>query len=286
MDDQPCGCLICTGMPPGTDADILSTVARHGWSAVWVPAGVDFAYTVGLWHTFRLPELAMFGLNGDNMQDWLNGCVAHIRAAGLPAAEVPFTGVIDGFPTQLRPVDESWRDAFFGTAHRFYRGQPVPFQQLVWPDAAGRWPWDEQATASSRTRQAFTWLPVDRHPAGGWRLLGEFGDDFPLPTEADSWALTARSVLDGTRDPALVLFDEGAFDVLDDRGHDADDLCVTHLGALVQRHPSLRRLGDLREGSAATRTPGGGWDRAELTARQRDASVSGWDRGQEIRVIG
>ncbi len=284
MDDS-CGCLICTGTLPGRDAKLLTTVWKEGWSAVWVPGTVDFAYTVGLWHSFRLPELAMFGLHGDDMQGWLNDCAEHARAGGLPAAGEPFTGVIDGFPTQLRPVDESWRDAFFGTAHRFYLGRPVPFQQLVWPDAAGRWPWDEQATASSRTRQAFAWLPVDQHPAGGWRLLGEFGDDFPLPAEADSWALTTRSVLDGTRGPALVLFDDEVFDVLDDRGHDADDLCVTHLGALVQRHPALRDLGDLRDGSAATRTPDG-WEHAELTAGQQEASAAGWTRGQETRVIG
>lgn len=162
MDEDGCGCLICTGTLPGTDAKLLSTVHRHGWSALSVPAGVDFAYT------------------------------------------------------------------------------------------------------------------------GGWRLLG---DRFPLPGEADNWALTTRAVLDGTRDPALVLFDEDVFDVLDERGHDADDLCVTHLGAIVRRHPSLGTLGDLRQGTAAGRTPGGGWRRAALTAGQRDASAAGWERGQQTRVV-
>lgn len=33
-----------------------------------IPGTLDFAYTVGLWHTFRLPELAMFGLDGEGMQ--------------------------------------------------------------------------------------------------------------------------------------------------------------------------------------------------------------------------
>ncbi|GID54851.1 hypothetical protein Aco03nite_032550 [Actinoplanes couchii] len=229
-----------------------------------IPGTVEFAYTLGLWHSFRLPELVMFGLDGGHMQDLLNTGVAHLREHGRPEPETPFAGVLDGFETQLRPVDESWRDALFGTAHQFYRGWPVPVWQLVWPDAHGLWPWHDGATVSSRTRQAFAWLPVADHPVGGWQLVGHFADGFPLPAEPDSWALTTRSVLDGTREATTVLFDEGAFDVLDDRGHDADDLCLTYLGLLVQRLPTLPRLADLAGNT--------------VSVQQREASAAAWKR--------
>lgn len=222
----------------------------------------------------------MFGLDGGYMQKLLNGCVAHVRENGWPEMQVPFSGVLEGFDTQLRPVDESWRDAFFGTAHRFYRGWPVPVWQLIWPDAQGRWPWEEDATVSSRTRQAFAWLPVDEHPAGSWQLLGHFGDDFPLAAEPDSWVLTTRSILDGRREPRTVLLDDNAFDVLDDRGHEADDLCVTYLGHLVQRLPGLRRLEDLTDSSVANATADGTWQRSAISAQQRGASVAAWTRAE------
>lgn len=140
------------------------------------------------------------------------------------------------------------------------------------------------ATVTSRSRQPWAWLPVADHPPGGWRLLGEFGDRFPLPVEADSWALTTRSVLDGSRAPALVLFDEDVFDILDDRGYDADDLCTTYVGTLVRRHPVLRRFRDLAAGTVATLEPDGTWLRSSATERQSAASVTGWERGQEDRV--
>jgi hypothetical protein len=248
---------------------------------VRIAGTVEFAYTVGLWHTFRLPELVMFGLHGEHMQQLLNDCVAHVRRHGWPEDASPFSGVLEGFDTQLRPVDESWRDALFGTAHRFYRGWSVPVSQLVWPDAAGRWPWHEQATPSSRTRQAFAWMPVGEHPAGGWRLLGEFAGEFPLPGEPDSWALTTRSILDGVTEPTTVLFDDDAFDVLDERGHDAEDLCVTYLGNLVLRRPSLRQLGDLPNGTAAVTDGNGAWHRSTMSEQQRESSIAGWDRGQQ-----
>jgi hypothetical protein len=126
---------------------------------------------------------------------------------------------------------------------------------------------------SSRTRQAPAWLPVGEHPAGSWQLLGHFGTDFPLPAEPDDWALTTRSILDGAKAPATVLFDGGAFDVLDDRGHDADDLCVTYLGTLVLRQPSLRDIRDLTNGTAATAASDGTWHRAPISAHQRRAST-------------
>lgn len=110
----------------------------------------------------------MFGLPGEGMQLWLNACVRLHADGAWPVDGEPFEGVIEGHNTQLRTVDESWREALFGSAHRFYRGWSVPVRQLVWPDRRDLWPWEPQATESSKTRQAFAWLPVSDHPVGGW----------------------------------------------------------------------------------------------------------------------
>jgi hypothetical protein len=277
-----CPCVICNQIPYGPDATIVGNVERHGWGVVAVPGTFDLAYTVGLWHSYGLPEMAMFGLQAQNMAGWLNECVDVVRADGWP--EGAFGGVLDGFDTQLRGVHESWRDAFFGTAYRFYRSWPVPVAQLVWPDAAGRWPWEPEATLSSRARQAFTWLPVSDHPPGSWHLLGVFGDSFPLQAEPDSWALTTRSVLSGSVSPSLVVYDEDGYDVLDARGHAAPDLCLAYLGELVLRHPSLRGLAGLPDGSVAIPASDGGWARSPLTAHLREISTRAWRAKPEPAV--
>lgn len=261
----------------------MAKVEEYGWCSLRIPSTFEFAYTVGLWHNFRVPELVMFGLDGEYMQRLLNDCAERIREHGLPEPEVPFSGVLEGFETQLRPVDESWRDAFFGSAYRFYRGQPVPVWQLIWPDANGKWPWLDDATVSSRIRQPFAWLPVDEHPVGSWRLLGHFAGDFPLPAQPDSWALTTRSILDGSADPATVLFADDVFDVLDERGHEAEDLCATFLGDLVLRYPSLRLLGEMTNNSAASVTSDGGWHRSAISDRQSEASVAAWKRAESYQ---
>ncbi|WP_326562779.1 DUF4262 domain-containing protein [Micromonospora sp. NBC_01796] len=278
MLESPCPCLICADDPAAGDGRILDTIRKHGWSALRIGGGaVEFAYTVGLWHTFRRPEIVMFGLDGEGMQHWLNACVALGRERGWPEPGEPFEGVLEGFATQLRPVDDSWRDALFGTAHRFYGGVAVPVQQLVWPDRDGRWPWDDRATASSRNRQAFAWLPVSAHPAGAWRLVGELEPGFPFPVGPDSWALTTRAVLDGVRPVARVSLDEGAYDVLDGRGYDADDLCLAFLGDLVIAYPDLAMCADLGEGQVAITGDDRVWLRAQLAEHERRESSRVWE---------
>jgi hypothetical protein len=271
-----CTCLICHPDPDAHAATTVETVTRFGWTALHVAGSLDFAYTVGVWHTFGQPELVMFGLTGPDMQTWLNTFVELGRDKGWPAPDEPFDGVLDGFETELRDVHPSWYRALFGTALGFYRGVAVPFRQLVWPDRHGRWPWDESATPSSRTRQAFAWQPVAEHAEGAWRLVGELGPTFPFPAGPDAWALTTRAVLAGQRPVATVTYDQGSYDVLDERGFGAEDLCLAFLGDVVRRHPQVRECADLMDGQVATARTGGGWTRAHVTAVDRRTSKRAW----------
>jgi hypothetical protein len=269
-----CTCLICH--PDGSESGsaTVDTVRRHGWVSLWVAGSMDFAYTVGLWHTFGEPEVVMFGLEGEGMQVWLNTCVELGRDKGWPAVDEPFHGVIDGFETKLRDVHPSWHPALFGAAVAFYRGTAVPVRQLIWPDRNGLWPWDDNATPSSRNRQAFAWLPVGEHPVGSWRLVGEM-PNFGFPAGPDAWVLTTRGLLDGSRSVATVAYDQGSFDVLDDRGHAAEDLCLAFLGDVVKHHPRVLECADLVDGQSAV-AAAGGWTRSYITATDRRTSKRAW----------
>jgi hypothetical protein len=272
-----CTCLICSGVEPDdeSDRDRVQQVRDHGWSVVGVLGTADFAYTVGLQHSFGRPELAMFALVGEDMMHWLNRCVDRALDQGWPGEEEPFTGVLDGAPVQLRTMHPSWDDAFFGTAERFYRRAGTPVQQLVWSDRAGNWPWVDAASPRCRS-QPRGWLPVAQHPAGGWRLVAELGRDFPFDAQPDDLALTTLAVRDGRRPIGSVANDSGVFDVLDERGYRADDLCLAHLGALVRQHPELVGCADLPGGQVAVPGPGGGWTRSALPNRLRRRSKRSW----------
>ena len=279
MAIESCPCLICQGDPSGRQDDLVETVRKHGWTPLWVAREIGFAHTVGVYHSFGQPEIAMFGLEGPGMQHWLNAAVEHGRDHGWPEDGALVPGILEGFPTQLRSVHASWQPALFGAAHRFYRGTPVPVRQLVWPDRNGHWPWEPEATLSSRTRQAQAWLPVSEHPEGGWRLVGELEPAFPFPAGPDAWVLTTLAILDGRARVAQVVRDQAGYDILDEQGYLAEDLCLAFLGDVVRRQPDLAACADLPDGQTATREPTG-WTRTHIAAPDRRSSKRCWTLAQ------
>lgn len=123
---------------------IVRAIDEHGWAVQIVPGGDDgpgFAYTVGLFARYRLPELICVGLRGEVMHAMLNECGARMRDRGPPALEVPFDGVLDDYPVLLRAVmsPDSYR-RHVGYALWLYAGHNFPLLQLVYPDLAGRFP--------------------------------------------------------------------------------------------------------------------------------------------------
>ena len=75
---------------------------------------MDFTYTVGLWHSFRRPELVMFGLGGEDMQHWLNAADGFVHRGLGPDDILLTTG----------GGDAGGHSAFFPS---WSRGRSVPF---------------------------------------------------------------------------------------------------------------------------------------------------------------
>ncbi|MFB7795960.1 DUF4262 domain-containing protein [Streptomyces sp. NPDC056086] len=147
----------------------MANVREHGWHVVGVGGGdiPDWSFTVGLWHSYRIPEIAMFGLELQGLMHWVNAAVAELRDGAATEAGTLLPGVIEGYEVQVQPVEVSWHRPLLGTAVGFYRQNPVPVVQVVWPDRDHRWPSDEQASPGCRAQPSL-WLPVDEHPAGVW----------------------------------------------------------------------------------------------------------------------
>ena len=77
-DQAPCRCVLCHDygdeIGPVTEQTIVQ-VRESGWQVMMIPADDDspgWAFTIGLWHSHGLPELAMFGLDVYDMQVCLN----------------------------------------------------------------------------------------------------------------------------------------------------------------------------------------------------------------------
>lgn len=174
-DEPRCRCIICHDYGDRAELDDIDRntirhVREHGWSVLMIPeddSGPGWAFTVGLWHTLGVAEVAMFGLgNLDSMRSCLNLLGSRIREGHAVTVGEERHDVVKGYPVVLKPVDQGWYRAFFGTALAFYRRPPLPFLQLVWPDRDGHFPW--QRPSEDAPRQPALWLAPDDHPPGVW----------------------------------------------------------------------------------------------------------------------
>ncbi|GII02827.1 hypothetical protein Pta02_48350 [Planobispora takensis] len=179
MSDQPvCHCLLCEEHDVEPDdldlRTIRGNVLEHGRAVVVIPQDEDgpgWAFTVGLWHTLRSPEIAVFGLRTEVMHACLNTLADEIAAGRTVAAGQERRDVIRDYPVAVRDVHASWYRSLFGTALHFYRRPPLPFTEIVWPDARGRFPWEREAVPGLAERQPALWIPKDDHAPGYWSKL-------------------------------------------------------------------------------------------------------------------
>ncbi|MEV8098200.1 DUF4262 domain-containing protein [Kitasatospora sp. NPDC085879] len=175
-----CPCVLCDPAASATFrarrqrakhwSSAMAHVRKHGWHVVGVGGGAevpDWAFTVGLWHSYRIPEVAMFGLELHGLMHWVGDAAARLRDGAPTEPGTLLPDVIEGYELRLQPVDDSWHRPLFGTAVGFYRWTPVPVVQLIWPDREHRWPSDEQASPGCRAQPSL-WLPVHDHPQGVW----------------------------------------------------------------------------------------------------------------------
>ncbi|MBG6100835.1 DUF4262 domain-containing protein [Micromonospora vinacea] len=171
-----CRCILChdygdSGDRHPMELTTIRHVQQHGWGVTTIPEddkGPGWAYTIGLWHTHRMPELAIFGLDVELSQMSLNELGDRASDGVALEAEQARDDAIKGYQVHLKSIDYRWYKAFFGRAIAFYRRPPIPFLQVVWPDRQGRFHWDSDNDAQLHRRQPQLWNRPDDHPAGVW----------------------------------------------------------------------------------------------------------------------
>jgi hypothetical protein len=145
-------------------ATVVAAIDRRGWAVRQVPAGVvgdqPFAYTVGLFSSYRHPELITFGAREQVLRYLLDVAGKRIRKG----ARAPLGQPVDwtrrlfrrGYPIQFREVrDPASYACYLRAAIRHHGPGQVPLLQLVWSDEERRFPGDPGVRASFTDAQPF-----------------------------------------------------------------------------------------------------------------------------------
>lgn len=128
------------------DPDVMrqSLIEEHGWMVMHVFSGEDgqpgFGYTIGVWKTFRQPELLIVGLGKTDIHTLCNRYGQAVRDGERFRAGERLADWIETGDMLLVEVGEQWKSYFMGKAFDDF-GPGFPALQAVWP-AEGAYPWD------------------------------------------------------------------------------------------------------------------------------------------------
>ncbi|HTX76176.1 MAG TPA: DUF4262 domain-containing protein [Terracidiphilus sp.] len=141
------------------DAKVLREIHTDGWQITGVLAreqdkGPDFAYSIGLFHSFGHPEIILFGLPIDVCMRAVNVIGIDIRN-GMRYQPLAVYGRILSAPHSccFREVDRKHYHEHVGYALWFYETDPFPMLQCFWSDEYGRFPWDPDCSTYARDSQ-------------------------------------------------------------------------------------------------------------------------------------
>jgi len=148
-----------------SEQKVIDDVAEFGWHCVGINEEGDqasYAFSVGLFHTYKHPELAIFGLRGEVAHKILWLAVDAIRRNEPLDLALPTTELIEGYSCCFAEVPSSNYHEYFGFCRWFYQGSNFPLYQIIWPSRAGVFPWHQDATPEFRLAQ-----PVVAHAPSG-----------------------------------------------------------------------------------------------------------------------
>jgi hypothetical protein len=131
---------------PSDSRLVIRDVNTVGWHAAIVEPGNGhhgWAFSIGFTQTFRHPEVAVFGLPGDVLRAVLDAIGQGLHDGRLYADGAEDDLLAPPYRCVFRGIDDSWRDRLLPDAAWFYGARPFPALQLVWPDRAHRYPWED-----------------------------------------------------------------------------------------------------------------------------------------------
>jgi Domain of unknown function (DUF4262) len=152
---------------PEEEADeiLFRNVRTHGCHIIRIPSdeqGPGYAFSIGLFANYCHAELIVFGVDRNHEAGVINDVRDRV-AAGRTFAAGDVCGDLraDRCACFVEVPLQAYQD-YLGTAIWFYAKSPRPFPclQIVWPDLAGRFPWevgcDERVKRSQPVLRSFS----------------------------------------------------------------------------------------------------------------------------------
>jgi len=104
-----------------------------------------FSYSIGVEKTSGQPEIIVTGLKQELAHWIINEYNSRIKKGEVFMPGKFYKGFLDGFEVTFKEVQKKHYSEYLGWAKWLYRGDDFRVLQLIYPSAAGVWPWAENA---------------------------------------------------------------------------------------------------------------------------------------------
>ncbi len=141
------------------DVHILGKIRRDGWYPLHVaPQGPvqGFSYSLGFYANYGQAEVVVVGLPPMVAQEFLDILARRVVEAAPPFEMYKgYDGIAEGSKIAFVPVAIRHFPEHFEYGGWFYHSldTDVPFVQMVWPDAKGKFPWEKGYDPAYRDAQ-------------------------------------------------------------------------------------------------------------------------------------
>jgi Domain of unknown function (DUF4262) len=138
------------------DVKLLETLERWGWFVTKVGASGSepaFAYSMGLYENFKHPEIILFGLGLEVMHQLINDVGKRIQQGQRYDEAQKNDDLLKGYTCEFRKVNPIHYNGLLNYAIWYYKGSSFPVLQLIWPDPAGCFPWEDGFDERFRKKQ-------------------------------------------------------------------------------------------------------------------------------------
>jgi len=103
----------------------------------------SFAYSIGLYTTYKHPEIICFGLPNSLGHAIINDVANLIKGGESIETYKNYDNIFKDSRAEFLPVDERSIKDYFGGALNFYETIKFPAYQLVWTDRNDKFPWED-----------------------------------------------------------------------------------------------------------------------------------------------
>ena len=126
---------------------IQNDIKKHGCFCMCVFGDEHrppWTYSIGI--SITVPgaaEIMVYGLDPENAAGIINIILEQMKEGRAFEAGKEYDGILQDLSVYFGRVEKQHYDDHFGQAINYHRGFDFAVWQLVWPDTAGRFPWQD-----------------------------------------------------------------------------------------------------------------------------------------------